>query len=71
MLIPVHCLKSAHENHYEDPNPNENVIEVQDLEHKCKNLTKEAKFSCERRIEEVRSEIGAELQKLIASRLQF
>ena len=43
---------------------NENVIEVRDLEHKCKNLTKEAKLSCERRIEEVRSEIGAELQKL-------
>ena len=39
---------------------NENVIEVRDLEHKCKNLTKEAKLSCERRIEEVRSEIGAE-----------
>ena len=43
---------------------NENVIEVRDLEHKGKNLTKEAKLSCERRIEEVRSEIGAELQKL-------
>ena len=44
---------------------NENVIELQDLEHKCKNLTKEVKLSCERRIEEVRSEIGEELQKLI------
>ena len=44
---------------------NENVIELQDLEHKCKNLTKEVKLSCERRIEEVRSEIGEELQKLV------
>ena len=43
---------------------NENVIELRDLEHKCKNLTKEAKLFCERRIEEVRSEIGEELQKL-------
>ena len=37
---------------------NENVIELRDLEHKCNNLF------CERRIEEVRSEIGEELQKL-------
>ena len=44
---------------------NENVIELQDLEHKCKNLTKEVKLSCERRIEEVRSEIGEEIQKLV------
>ena len=44
---------------------NENVIELQDLEHKCKNLTKEVRLSCERRIEEVRSEIGEELEKLV------
>ena len=44
---------------------NENVIELQDLEHKCKNLTKKVKLSCERRIEEVRSEIGEEIQKLV------
>lgn len=40
---------------------NENVIEVWDLEYKCKNLIKEVKFFCERRIEEVRFEIGVEL----------
>ena len=41
------------------------MTELQDLEHKCKNLTKEVKLSCERRIEEVRSEIGEEIQKLV------
>ena len=44
---------------------NENVIEPQDVEQKCKNQTNKVKLSCERRIKYIRSEIGEEVQKLV------
>ena len=40
------------------------VIELKDLEQKCKNGTKEVKLSCEESIQAVKLEIGNEVQKL-------
>ena len=44
---------------------NEQVIELKDLEHKCKNQTREVNLACDSSIHAMKIELGDEIQKLV------
>ena len=44
---------------------NEQVIELKDLEQKCKNQTREVNLACDSSIDVMKIELGDELQKLV------